>query len=103
MAEWTPDLVFLDLELHPPDGSAPPGPGGKGDPSASQFLNGDALGRELVRRNPALQVVIVTALDSEHPRVQALRKGVASDVIVKPVRAARVQEVLAHLGYFSPP
>src|SRR5580658_6883780 len=52
MAEWTPDLVFLDLELHPPDGSAPSGPGGKDSPSPSHFANGDALGRELVRRNP---------------------------------------------------
>ncbi|MGI0150369.1 MAG: hypothetical protein ACREC5_00335, partial [Thermoplasmata archaeon] len=60
--------------------------------------NGDELGRELLRTQPNYSIVLVTALDPEDPRVQRLRKAGAYDVIVKPVRASHIQEVLVRLN-----
>jgi CheY-like chemotaxis protein len=98
-SEWVPDLVFLDLELpmREPAGPKDPPPRGSRTPS---LLTGDDLGRELRRLQPDLKFVIVTALDADHPRVAALREGLKADVIVKPIPAAQVLEVLTRLGYF---
>ncbi|HEV2165728.1 MAG TPA: response regulator [Thermoplasmata archaeon] len=93
-SQWQPDLVFLDVELHPsaarpgPDGGAAP----KGD--APPPVDGDELARRLLERAPKLHLVVVTAYDRDHPRVKALLKSGAADVIVKPVLAARVEEIL---------
>jgi CheY-like chemotaxis protein len=96
-AEWGPDVVFLDMELRPNGTeSRPPSHGKKGEPPVP--TTGDELGRELLRRNPGLPVVVVTALDRSHPRVARLVADGAVDVIVKPVRAARVQEVLDRIA-----
>lgn len=97
LTEWPPDLVFLDVELRPDDAGAvgpPPHRGSKTD----GLLNGNDLGREFLQKKPDLPIVVVTALDASSPRVQELRKLGAVDVITKPVRAARVHEVLARLG-----
>jgi CheY-like chemotaxis protein len=94
-AEWRPDVVFIDMELRTPDGGGPaPGDGGAKDPTT-----GDSLGRALLRQVPRPRVVVVTALDRDHPRVRALLADGAADAIMKPVRAARVHEVLVKLGF----
>jgi CheY-like chemotaxis protein len=95
--QWHPDLVFVDIELR----AQPPGPksllktpaeaGPAGSPG---YVDGDALTAQMLERNPRLQVVVVTACDPDHPRVRALMARGAIDVIVKPVLAGRVQEVL---------
>jgi CheY-like chemotaxis protein len=100
--EWPPDLVFLDMELRPEESDAAPMPSRGSASVATQLLNGDALGRELLRANPSLPIVVVTALDPANPRVRELRKQGAVDVITKPVRAARVQEVMLRLGVQLP-
>jgi CheY-like chemotaxis protein len=92
-AEWHPELVLLDMELRPSDSPSEPQPSGRSPP-----LNGEDLGRHLLQADPKLPIVVVTALDPQHPRVRELRKTGAVDVIVKPVRAAKVQEVLERLG-----
>jgi CheY-like chemotaxis protein len=94
-AEWHPEVVLLDMELHPPEASPSARPG---SPESIASLNGIDLGRQLLQSEPHVPVVVVTALDPEHPRVQELRKTGAVDVIVKPVRAEKVQEVLHRLG-----
>jgi CheY-like chemotaxis protein len=93
--EWQPDVVFLDMELWGPD---PPGDG-----IAAPSMTGDALGKALLKGHRPPKVVVVTALDRDNPRVTALLGDGAVDVIMKPVRAARVHEVLERLGFAPPP
>lgn len=98
-AEWDPDVVFLDVELHPVLGMAAHPPS-----SPAPELNGVEVGRQLLggpNRRP--KVVVVTALDRDEPRVRALVREGASDVIMKPIRAQRVDEVLRKLGFVPPP
>ncbi|HEV2316098.1 MAG TPA: response regulator [Thermoplasmata archaeon] len=96
--QWRPDLVFVDIDLRtsparpaattaPATPVAPPS-GGMGE------VDGDELAKVLLQRNPHLRLVVVTAYDSDHPRVKSLLAQGASEVIVKPVMASRVQEVL---------
>jgi CheY-like chemotaxis protein len=92
-AEWHPELILLDMELRATDNPSEPQP-----PDRPPILNGEDLGRQLLKADPKLPIVVVTALDPQHPRVRELRKTGAVDVIVKPVRAAKVQEVLERLG-----
>lgn len=91
-ADWRPDVVFLDMELSGGNGTASTADGA-GAP------NGDALGRALLRRSPRPKIVVVTALDRDDPRVRSLLKDGAIDVIMKPVRAERVREVLQRIGF----
>lgn len=97
-AQWKPNLVFVDVELHPPAARATPDAASdpKIDPPGP--VDGDELARRLLERSPELRLVVVTAFDRDHPRVQRLLKGGASDVIVKPVLASRVQEILARFS-----
>ncbi|MCI4345292.1 MAG: response regulator [Thermoplasmata archaeon] len=95
--QWRPDLVFVDIELGAaararlPDG----GPAGSGKVGA---VDGDDLARQMLQRDPQLKLVVVTAFDRDHPRVQALLSGGAADVIVKPLLASRVKSVLDKLA-----
>ncbi len=94
--QWRPDLVFIDIELRTPAVARPATvpPSGPNDPPAPAAVDGDDLARQLLERNPRLNLVVVTAFDRDNPRVKALLQRGAADVIVKPVLAARVQEVL---------
>lgn len=85
---WRPDVVFVDLDL---GGAYPRSPPREGD---GKDVDGDELARQFLSRNPRINVVVVTAYDRDHPRVKALLAGGARDVIMKPVRAQRVQEAL---------
>jgi CheY-like chemotaxis protein len=94
--EWAPDVVFLDMDLR-----NPPGPAGDGG-SEPGWMSGEGVGRALLRGPIRVKVVMVTALDQDDPRVKGLLREGATDVIVKPVRAARVSEVLKRLGFRAP-
>lgn len=87
--QWRPDIVLLDIQLRPGAGEGPPEEGAPARP-----LNGDELARQLLERNPRLNLVLVTASDQSDPKVRALLARGAVDLIIKPVLAARVQEVL---------
>lgn len=89
--QWQPDLIFIDVELRTPSGRPAPAPT---DGASSVPVDGDGLADWLLRRDPELRLVVVTAFDRDHPRVRALLKRGVSDVIVKPVLASRVQEIL---------
>lgn len=69
-----PDLVFMDVSL----------PHGGGDKVALQML--------LIR--PTARIVVMTGLDRTDPRVRAMVSGGAYDVIEKPVRVERVEQLL---------
>jgi CheY-like chemotaxis protein len=90
---WRPDLVFVDIDLN---ASGPPP--GTSKESAAAYVDGDELARQLLDRNPRLNLVVVTAYDPDTPRVKALVQKGAADVIVKPVLAARVQQVLSRFS-----
>jgi CheY-like chemotaxis protein len=94
-AEWPPDVVFLDMELRGPPGDGP----GPVEPA----MNGDGLGRALLRAGRPPKVVVVTALDPDNPRVRGLLAAGAVAVIVKPVRATQVDEILNGIEAPTPP
>lgn len=90
-AQWRPHLVFVDVELS--GGRYRPAAGAPADGSTAE-MDGDELAKQMLARNPDLNLVVVTAYDRDNPRVKALLTTGAADVIVKPVLAARVQEIL---------
>jgi CheY-like chemotaxis protein len=90
--QWRPDLVFVDIELR---GGARSGAVATDAPGSPAPVDGDDLARQLLERNPRLNLVVVTAYDKDNPRVKALMTKGVTDVIVKPVLAAKVQEILA--------
>ncbi len=93
--QWRPDLVFIDVELRAQQAARPTTLGASPpEPNPPAPVDGDELARQLLDRNPRLNLVVVTAFDRDNPRVKALVQRGAADVIVKPVLAARVQEVL---------
>ena len=97
-SDWRPDLVFVDVELRRSPArpsSAPVSP----ERAESVPMDGDELAKHLLAKEPELKLVVVTAYDRDNPRVKALLKIGAADVIVKPVLASRVQEIL---NRFSP-
>ncbi len=96
-AQWRPDLVFVDIELRNPPLPQPTMPVA-GEPSPAPLIDGDELAKQLLERNPRLNLVVVTAFDRDNPRVKTLLTQGAADVIVKPVLAARVQEILERFG-----
>jgi CheY-like chemotaxis protein len=93
--EWRPNVVLLDMDLgrSPPIAPTPGGGGGE------DGLDGRELGRRFLKSNPALKLVIVTALDLDSPPVKELQRLGATAVITKPVLAARVREVLSPLPF----
>jgi CheY-like chemotaxis protein len=96
-SQWRPDLVFIDVELRTsalrPSATPPPPTDGVSAP-----MDGDELARHLLERNPRLHLVVVTAFDRDNPRVKALLKNGAADVVVKPVLASRIQEILTRFA-----
>ncbi|MGI0133279.1 MAG: response regulator [Thermoplasmata archaeon] len=89
--EWHPDVVFLDIELDGGNGGIP---AKSGKPTRALPMNGGELGKLFLEENPKLKLVVVTAHDPQHPPVRALVDGGAVEVIVKPVLAAKVSQVL---------
>lgn len=94
--QWRPEVVFVDMELKAVLGaSAPPTATGAPPPSAREVqMNGPELAVHMLERNPQLKLIVCTAADPQDPRVVTVMKRGAQDVIVKPVTAARVEEVL---------
>jgi CheY-like chemotaxis protein len=103
--QWHPDVVFVDIELKSRSPGLTPKPGTTSHVPSSpptDTVDGDTLTHQLLERNPRLHVVIVTACDRDHPRVKALLARGAMDVIVKPILARRVQEVLEQIAQPAP-
>ncbi len=90
VAEWQPQIAFIDLELRPPsDRPATPGSEAVGLPSG-----GAELVQLLVHRDPELQIIVCSATDPALSPVAPLLRAGRVQAVVKPVLAARIQDVL---------
>ncbi|MCI4366741.1 MAG: response regulator [Thermoplasmata archaeon] len=88
---WKPHIAFVDLQLRPPPDRAPaPAPTHTGLPK-----DGGELVRLLLQRDPELQVIVCSATDPDLSNVAPLIRDGTVQSLVKPVLAARLQEVLA--------
>ncbi len=96
--QWNPELVFVDLELRSPPTAAARAPPGREPETAPGHgrlpQDGAELSLLFLERNPGLRVVICSAAEPEHPEIRAHAKAGRIRVIVKPVLAAKVQEIL---------
>ncbi len=72
--ERNPDVVFLDIEM----------PG----------LDGEAVATELLRVRPTAKLILTTGLERNDPRVRRLVSLGAFDVVEKPLRRERIEDVL---------
>jgi CheY-like chemotaxis protein len=98
--QWRPNVVFLDVELRsaPTNGLAPtPPPSSAQDPK-----NGAELAILFLSRNPGVRVILCSATDPSDPRVADLVAEGKVEFIVKPLLAARVEEVLGRASSHSP-
>jgi CheY-like chemotaxis protein len=91
-SHWQPQIAFIDLELRPPpDRPAVP---------AASLVGLPADGAELVqllrRRDPELQIILCSATDPALSPLGTLVREGQVQAVVKPILAARVQEVLGH-------
>jgi len=71
--EHEPDLVFMDMKMPPTDG----------EKTALQML----------KVRPKLRLVVITGLQRTAPEVESLVSAGAYDVIQKPIRVDRLQEI----------
>jgi CheY-like chemotaxis protein len=91
--QWRPDIVFVDLELRP---SAPTGlPSNLPAPSPNDPKDGAQLAQLFLNRNSGVRVILCSATDPADPRVAELIDSGKAEFIMKPLLAARVEEVLA--------
>jgi CheY-like chemotaxis protein len=98
-AEAAPTIVFLDIEL----GSM--GETGTGNDSGARKVrdlsggaaaewDGVKVARRMLQVNPFLKSVVATGLTRDHPKVRAMIQVGVFEVIEKPLRLARIQQVL---------
>lgn len=92
-SQWHPEVVFVDVELRSPAvGSLPAEtpPSSDRDPK-----DGAALASLFLKRDPGVRIIFCTAADPSDPRVSDLVSHHPVELIVKPLLASRVEEVLA--------
>lgn|GEM_PF-1929048 len=89
-AQWTPAIVFVDLELRPPLHPPP------GVPPVTDAMpkDGAELALELLRRDPSTRLIVCSATDARETIVGDLVRAGRIQAIVKPLLAAKVKDVL---------
>jgi CheY-like chemotaxis protein len=92
-AQWRPNLVFLDIQLRAPPPSALPG--STPAPSPNDPKDGVEMAIAFLQRNPGVRIVLCSATDPSDARVSKLLSDRKVEFIVKPLVAARVEEVLS--------
>ncbi len=82
-------LAFVDVD-------ATPSASARDAPAAMKARNrtGTAVAQQMLAENPELRLVVCTGMDPTDARVRKMVSWGAFDVISKPLRAARVREVL---------
>ncbi|HTT73492.1 MAG TPA: response regulator [Thermoplasmata archaeon] len=111
---FDPDVVFLDIQLEDPEPEGGGGERSSGAPFSDHLLaempaeaiRADAvpgaatpttspdLAERMLAANPHLKLIVFTGLAPDDPRVRRMIRRGAFDVLVKPLRAARVREIL---------
>lgn len=96
-----PDVVFVDVELTGPEelersgfGSDPILAANPGLRDSGESAEGVGLARQLLAENPRLKLIVCTGLDANGPEVRRLVREGAFEVVAKPLRLARVREVV---------
>jgi CheY-like chemotaxis protein len=90
--EWTPDIVFLDLELRTTETAAPP------SKRASVPPSGADLAFKFLERNPSVKIIVCSASEATDTRVAELVNAGTVQAMVKPLIAGKIQEALSRLG-----
>ncbi|MGA7924198.1 MAG: hypothetical protein WCA77_09500 [Thermoplasmata archaeon] len=93
--QWRPKVAFLDIELRAPPTETPPAESASPGPSTPK--DGAELALLILSRDPSVKVVLCSASDPSNPRVAQLVKEKKAEFIMKPLIAARVEEVLARI------
>ncbi|MCI4322817.1 MAG: response regulator [Thermoplasmata archaeon] len=96
-AEVSPTIVFLDIELGTlSDASTDSAARKVRDISggAAAEWDGVKVARRMLQTNPFLKIVVATGLTRDHPKVRAMIQVGVFEVIEKPLRLARIQQVL---------
>jgi CheY-like chemotaxis protein len=96
--QWKPNVVFIDLELHPAEGSVE----GPSDGAAPPVHDGAELAALILSRRRDVRVIICSAADPADARVRQLVQGGRAEFIPKPILAARIEEALARAVSSSP-
>ncbi|MGA8543404.1 MAG: response regulator [Thermoplasmata archaeon] len=91
--QWRPDVVFVDLQLRPPVSNGLPSDGPT--PSPRDPKDGAELAELFLSRNSGVRVILCSATDPSDPRVARLVNERKAEFIMKPLLAARVEELLA--------
>jgi CheY-like chemotaxis protein len=92
-AAQPPDLVLLDVELDLEGSESAEGFAGAAA-SGEDIPGGVLLAERWLERVPTLKLVVATGLDPGDPSVRRLIRRGAFDVLQKPLRLARVREVV---------
>lgn len=92
LTAWQPEIAFVDLQLRGPAGgdAAVTGSG-----IAAAMKNGEDLAVEMLKRNPAMKVIICSASEPDSAVLVPLLKSGRVRSMVKPILAAKVAETLA--------
>jgi CheY-like chemotaxis protein len=89
--EWQPQIAFIDLELRPPPDRRPVA----ATPAVGLPSDGAGLVQLLLRRDPELQIIVCSATDPALSAVAPLVRDGRVQAVVKPIVAARIQQVLS--------
>jgi CheY-like chemotaxis protein len=90
--QWRPDIVFVDVELRAPQGT-PMAPE-VSRPAAHDPKDGAELAALFLSRDPTVRVIVCSATDPSDARVTRLVSEGKVEFIMKPLLAARVEEIL---------
>jgi CheY-like chemotaxis protein len=94
--DWRPEVVFVDIELDRGDATTI-------SVDAPRRLDRDPkdgveLAEFMLRRDPRVHVILCSATDPSDPRIARLMANGKVHFILKPLRAARVEEMLSLVG-----
>lgn len=96
--QFHPQVVFLDISLSEGAGARGPGPIDLLHQPRNPNQGGHDVARYMLGKSPDLTVVVCTGNPSDDPRVQALIKAGAFEVLHKPIRLAQIREVLQQVA-----
>jgi CheY-like chemotaxis protein len=100
-ARWKPDVVFIDLYLHPP-GETPTGRTLRWSASHEAPPMGADLAKEFYESNPSVKIVICSASDPAESLVGDFVRSGRFQGVLKPIWASKIQDALARADAQGP-